>query len=354
MTGKDASRKPPPPHAPLLQMAYGALTTQILCVAAQLGLAERLAQEGPSTAEKLAPEVGTAASIVERILRALVSLGVCEEIDDNRFRLTALGEFLRPSHPDSVEARVLLNGQVFYRMWGDLIETVRTGESGPQRVVGMPLYEYFVSEPQIGALFDRTMTSVARHRHRPAVDAYDFGQFATLVDVGGGDGGLMTEILKVFPQSTGIVFDLPRAAANAQESIDAAGLTDRCRFVGGDAFQSVPAGADAYILSNFVVSWGDDQAAIPLRNCRDALAKNGKVLLIEWIMPAGTEPREGFWPWDTTVAMDLNMLALFGAGSGRVRTLSGFRDLLAAAGFEMIAVIPTSGSISVIEARPLS
>jgi hypothetical protein len=253
-----------------------------------------------------------------------------------------------------VEARVRLNGQVFYRMWGELIETVRTGESGPQRVVGMPLYEYFVSEPQIGALFDRTMTSVARHRHRPAVDAYDFGQFATLVDVGGGDGGLMTEILKVFPQSTGIVFDLPRAAANAQESIDAAGLTDRCRFVGGDAFQSVPAGADAYILSNFVVSWGDDQAVIPLRNCRDALAKNGKVLLIEWIMPAGTEPREGFWAWDATVAMDLNMLALFRGGSGRVRTLSGFRDLLAAAGFEMIAVIPTSGSVSVIEARPLS
>ena len=121
-----------------------------------------------------------------------------------------------------------------------------------------------------------------------------------------------------------------------------------------DAFQSVPARADAYILSNFIVSWGDDQAVIPLRNCRDALAKNGKVLLIEWIMPAGTEPREGFWPWDTTVAMDLNMLALFGGGSGRVRTLSGFRDLLAAAGFEMIAVIPTSGSVSVIEARPLS
>ena len=136
MTGKDASRKPPPPHAPLLQMAYGALTTQILCVATQWGLAERLTQEGPSTAEKLAPEVGTAASIVERILRALVSLGVCEEIDGDRFRLTALGEYLRPSHPDSVEARVRLNGQVFYRMWGELIETVRTGESGPQHAWG--------------------------------------------------------------------------------------------------------------------------------------------------------------------------------------------------------------------------
>jgi len=334
-------------------MAYGALNTQILCVAAQLGLAERLARDGPCTADKLATGVGTNASIVERMLPALVSLGVCEEIDGNRFRLTPLGEYLRPSHPDSVEARVLLNGQVFYRMWGELSETVRTGESGSQRAVGMPLYDYFVSEPQIGALFDRTMTSVARHRHSPAVDAYDFGQFATLIDVGGGDGGLIVEILRAHPQSTGVVFDLPRAAANAKHTIDAAGLAARCRFIGGDAFQSVPSGADAYVLSNFLVSWGDDEAIIPLRNCRNAVGRTGRVLLIEWIMPAGNEPPEDFWLWDATVAMDLNMLALFGSGSGRVRTRSGFRDLLASAGLELTAVIPTSGSVSVIEARPV-
>jgi hypothetical protein len=246
-----------PPYAPLLQMAYGALSTQILCVAAQLGLAERLARDGPITAMELAPKLAIDAALVERVLRALVSMNVCTELEGSRFQLTPLGEYLRPTHPDSVEARVLLNGQVFYQMWGELIETVRTGESGSQRIVGMPLYEYFVKAPQVGALFDRTMASAARYRHRPAVDAYDFGQFRMVVDIGGGNGALMAEILQVHPQLTGIVYDLPRAAAAAQQTIDAHGLTDRCRFVGGDAFETVPAGGDAYVFSNFLVSWGD-------------------------------------------------------------------------------------------------
>ena len=167
-----------PPYAPLLETAYGALRAQILCVAAELGLAERLAQNGPATASELAPKLGVEAAVLERVLRGLVSMNVCDEIEGSRFRLTALGEYLRPNHPDSVEARVLLHGQVFYRMWGELAETVRTGEGGSQLAFGMPSYEYFIKEPQIGALFDRTMASEGPFRHRPAVEAYDFGQFS--------------------------------------------------------------------------------------------------------------------------------------------------------------------------------
>jgi SAM-dependent methyltransferase len=340
------------PYAPLLEMAYGALRAQILCVTAELGLAERLAQNGPATASELAPKLGVDAAVLERVLRGLVSMNVCDEIEGNRFRLTALGEYLRPNHPDSVEARVLLHGQVFYRMWGELAETVRTGEGGSQLALGMPSYEYFIKEPQVGLLFDRTMASEGPFRHRPAVEAYDFGQFATVVDVGGGNGALMAEILKASPQPAGIVFDLPRAAPAAQQTIDAGGLRDRCRFVAGDAFETVPDGGDAYVLSNFLVSWPDDQAVILLRNCRKAIAENGKVLLIEWVMPAGNEPRERFRFFDT-VSRDLIMLSVNGSEGGRVRTRSEFQDLLAAAGFELTAVIPTRGSVSVIEARPV-
>jgi len=334
-------------------MAYGALSTQILCIAAQLGLAEELALAGPITAMELATKLPIDPALLERILRALVSMNVCSELGGSRFQLASLGEYLRPNHPESLEARVLLNGLVFYRMWGELIETVRTGVSGSQRTVGMPLYEYFVQAPQVGALFDRTMASAAQYRHRPAVAAYDFGQFKTVVDIGGGNGALMAEILQLHPQLTGIVFDLPRAARAAQQTIDAHGLSDRCRFVGGDAFEGVPAGGDAYVFSNFLVSWGDDEAVIPLRNCRKTIAENGKILLIEWVMPAGGEFREDFRFWDTAIAMDVNMLSLFGGGSGRVRTSSAFRDLLAAAGFGLISVVPTRGSVSVIEAGPL-
>ncbi len=341
-----------PPYAPLLETAYGALRAQILCVAAELGLAERLAQNGPVTASELASGLGVDAAVLERVLRGLVSMNVCDEIEGSRFRLTGLGEYLRPQHPDSVEARVLLHGRVFYRMWDKLAETVRTGESGCQLALGMPSQEYLIKEPQVGLLFDRTMASEGPFRHRPAVEAYDFGQFATVVDVGGGNGALMAEILKAYSRPAGIVFDLPRAAAAAQQTIDAGGLGGRCRFVAGDAFETVPEGGDAYVLANFLVSWGDDQAVILLRNCRKAIAENGKALLIEWVMPAGNEPREGFRFFDT-VSRDLIMLSVNGSSRGRVRTRAEFHDLLTAAGFEMTAIIPTRGSVSVIEARPL-
>ena len=161
----------------------------------------------------------------------------------------------------------------------------------------------------------------------------------------------MAEILKAYPQPSGVVFDLPRAEAAAQHTMDAGRFGDRCRFVGGDAFETVPAGGDAYVLSNFLVIWEDDRAVIPLRNCRKAIVKDGKVLLLEWVMPAGKEPRDDFRFWDT-VARDLLMLTILGSGNGRVRTKSGFQDLLSAAGFEMTAIISTRGSVSVIEGRP--
>ena len=270
-----------PSYAPLLETAYGALRAQILCVAAELGIAERLWHDGPVTASELAPKLGIDATVLERVLRGLVSMNVCDEIEGSRFRLTALGEYLRPNHPDSVEPRVLLHGKFFHRLWDNLTETVRTGEGGGQRVLAMPSHEYLAKEPQIGALFDRTMASEGPFRHRPAVEAYDFGQFGTVIDVGGGNGALIVEILTVYAQPTGIVFDLTRTAPAAKQAIDASRLGDRCRFIGGDAFETVPSGGDAYVLSNFLVSWADDQALDLLRNCRKVIAENGKVLLIE-------------------------------------------------------------------------
>ena len=341
-----------PPYAPLLETAYGALRAQILCVAAELGIAERLWHDGPVTASELAPKLGIDATVLERVLRGLVSMNVCDEIEGSRFRLTALGEYLRPNHPDSVEPRVLLHGKFFHRLWDNLTETVRTGEGGGQRVLAMPSHEYLAKEPQIGALFDRTMASEGPFRHRPAVEAYDFGQFGTVIDVGGGNGALMVEILTAYSQPTGIVFDLPRTAPAAEQTIDASRLGDRCRFIGGYAFETVPSGGDAYVLSNFLVGWADDRALVLLRNCRKAIAATGKVLLIEWIMPVGDEARGRFRFFDT-VSRDLIMLSVSGTGGGRVRTRSDFRDLLAAAGFEVTAVIPTSGSVNVIEARPV-
>jgi hypothetical protein len=164
-----------------------------------------------------------------------------------------------------------------------------------------------------------------RYRLRSAVEAYDFGQFRTVVDVGGGNGALMVELLRMYPRPGGIVFDVPRLGEGARQMINAAGLMARCQFQAGNAFEAVPAGGDAYVLSNFVINWPDHEAIVPLRNCRKSIAPDGELLLGEWIMPSGDEPKEGLRFWDT-VTMDLVMLTVFGSGGGHVRTrcLSGF------------------------------
>jgi hypothetical protein len=170
----------------------------------------------------------------------------------------------------------------------------------------MPFFDYLSRTPAAGSLFDRAMTSAGwlRYRFLLAVDAYNFGKFKMIVDIGGGNGTLMVELLKKYPQPTGTLFDVPRLADATQQTIEAAGLTARCQFLGGNAFEAVRPGADAYLLSNFVINWGDEEAVEPLRNCRKVIAEVGKLLLVEWIVPTGDEPKEGFRFWDA-VTMDL-------------------------------------------------
>ncbi len=191
----------------------------------------------------------------------------------------------------------------------------------------------------------------ARFRLGPAAAAYDFGRFGTVVDVGGGNGALLIEILRAYDGPRGVVFDVPAVAERARQNIAAAGLADRCTAVGGSALEAVPEGADAYILSNFLVDMDDERAAGILRRCHGAMAPGGRVLLIEWVMPTGSATTDPHTFWDTTT-MDLIMLAHGGAGGGRVRTAEEFRAVLAAGGFALRDIIPTAASVSVIEAFP--
>jgi SAM-dependent methyltransferase len=231
-------------------------------------------------------------------------------------------------------------------------DRARTGEAASQRRFGIPFYDYLASNPAVGTLFDRTMASAVRYRHQPVVEAYEFGQFRTIVDVGGGNGALMVEVLTAYPHLTGIVFDVPRRADGVRQTMEAAGLTARCRFSGGNALEAVPAGDDAYILSNLILNWEDEEAIVALQNCREGIAPQGKLLLVDWIIPAADEPREGFRFWDT-VMTDLIMLVTFRSQRGRIRTRAEFQALLCAAGFTLTALVPTHASVWVIEAVPI-
>jgi len=338
------------PQADLLRLAFGAQAAQVVYVAAKLGLADLL-KDGSLAATDLAAAAGIDAASLRRILRSLVSLGVCTETAGDRFALTDMGQYLRADRPDSVQPRAILNTEVLQPLWGELLHTVRTGESGAARVLGMPLFEYLSARPEIGALFDRTMASYARYRLGTAIGAYDFGQFGTIVDVGGGNGALLIEILRAYDGPQGIVFDLPAVAERARQHVAAADLVDRCVVVGGSALETVPSGGDAYILSNFLINMDDERAAEILRRCREAMADGGRVLLIEPVMPAGGEPTDLHKSWDTTT-IDLTMLSIDGAGGWRVRTAEEFRTLLEAGGFTLTTIIPTASSVSLIEAHP--
>ena len=338
------------PQAELLRLAYSALAAQVVYVAAKLGLADLL-KDGPRTAADLAPAAGVDTAILTRVLRALVSLGVLAELAGDRFALTEVGQHLRADREDTVQPRAIFNTEVLQPVWGELLHTLRTGESATARVYGRPLYQHFAENPEIGALFDRTMASAARFRPGPAAAAYDFGRFGTIVDVGGGNGALLVEILRAYDGPRGVVFDVPAVAERARQNIAAAGLADRCTAVGRSALEAVPEGADAYILSNFLIFMGDERAAGILRRCRAAMAAGGRVLLIEWVMPAGGETADPYKFWDTT-ARDLIMLSGYGAPGGRARTAEEFRALLEAGGLTLAGIIPTTSPVSVIEALP--
>ena len=334
-------------HAHLLRLVYGGQVAQIIYVAAKLGLPDLLAA-GTRTTSELATATSIEEPTLRRVLRGLVALGLCCEVPPERYMLSELGQFLRADHPRSLRARTLFNAEVLSPIWERMLDTTRTGTSGALSALGMPFYEYLRQHPETGELFDRTMADAIRYRVQAALEAYDFSDFRKVVDVGGGNGAFMVEILKRWTRLEGVVFELPIVAERTRHIIVATPESTRCTVQAGNALERVTEGADCYVLSNLLVSMDDDDAAKILRSCRRAMAAGGKVIIIEWIMPTGAEQPDEFMRWDIA-SMDLNMLAIHGAGGWRVRTRDEFEQIIAAVGLVVIRVVPTTSAVSVIE-----
>ena len=334
-------------HAQVLQLVYGAQVAQIIYVAAALGVPDLLAG-GTRTRTELATAARIEERTLHRLLRGLIALGLCCEVEAERYMLSELGQFLRSDHPRSLRARILFNTEVLSPIWGRLLDTARTGASGALAALGMPFYEYLQHHADIGELFDRTMADAIRYRVQGALEAYDFSGFRKIVDVGGGNGAFVVEVLKRSPRLEGVVFDLPNVAERTRHTIAAMPEGARCRVDAGNALERVTEGADCYVLSNLLVSMRDAEAAKVLQSCRRAMAGDGKVIIVEWIMPTGAEQSDEFARWDMA-SMDLNMLAIHGAGGWRVRTRYEFEQIIEAAGLVVSCVLPTTSPISIIE-----
>ncbi len=326
----------------LRHLIFGFRVTQALYVATELGVADLLAS-GPQSADDLATACGAHAPSLYRVLRLLASEGVFTEIADGRFALTPMAEALRHDAPGSLRASVLFNaGETMWRSWGHLVHAVRTGEPAFDHAHGVDFFEYYRRYPDEWAIFDQVMTSQTAPLTRAVACAYDFSPCRTIVDVGGGRGALALGLLEAYPHLRGIVFDQPAVAAGARQAIEAAGLTDRCEAVGGDFFAAVPEGGDTYLAKYILHDWDDERCVAILRACRRAVPEDGRLLVIELLIPPG-EARS------YAKSQDVNMLVGL---TGRERTEAEYRALYAAAGFTLTKTIPAQGELHVIEGIP--
>lgn len=336
----------PPPGA-LLQVITGFTRSQVVHVAAQLGLADLLAA-GPRSVADLAAATGTHAPALARLVRALAALGLVADADGGRVELTAAGALLRSDVPESLRAAALfLVGPWSWRAWGDLLYSVRTGEPAFDRAFGMSNFAYWEHDPEAGAIHDAYFRAMARTTNAPLVAAYDFGRFGVVVDVGGSAGALLAAILRAHQDVRGILFDLPHVVAGAGPVLAEAGVAGRCAVVGGSFFDAVPTCGDAYLLKYILHDWDDARAATILRRCREALAPGAVLLVIEQVLP---EQLEAGAAAERLARLDLQMLVM--TPGGRERTESEFRRLLADAGFELRQAIPTQSPFSILEAVP--
>ncbi len=323
----------------MIRLITGFWISRAVYIAAQLGVADLLT-DGPQDIEHIARATMSHGPSLYRVLRTLASVGIFTEDGQSRFSLTPLGATLQTGVPGSLRAWVNVQlGDEHYRAWGHALHSVRTGESAFEHVFGMGVWRYRAQNVEHARLFDEAMANLTPMYN--IVSSYSFSKFDKIVDVGGGDGGLLVAILEANPTLQGVLFDLPHVAAKATRRIAEAGLAGRCQVVAGDASSSVPDGGDAYILSRVIHDWDDARSIAILKNCHRAMAATGTLLLIEGVVRPGNES-------DFTKLFDLNMLVLAG---GRERTVAEYQALLEAAGFAMARIIPTRSvmGVSVIE-----
>jgi len=328
----------------LTRLISGAQVARMISVAAELGIADLL-ENGPRSCDELAGATRTHAPSLYRLLRALASLGVFAEVGEHRFALTPLAQPLRSQVPGSLRALALFqNDDWYWQVYRALPYSLRTGAPATEHLWGKGLFEYFAEHPEAARRFDAGMASRHAESNAALAAGFDFAGIGTLVDVGGGNGSLLAAVLGAHPAMRGVLFDLPRVVAGAHERLTAAGVAERCRVVGGDFFEAVPPGGDAYLLSNVLHDWDDEGAAALLRTIHRAMPSHGRLLVVnEQVIPPGNAPHPG-------KLGDITMLLI----GGRERTEAEWRGLVEQSGFVLrrIVPLPSRTGAGVIEGAP--
>ena len=335
----------PDPSIELMRLVTGAWAARLVHTAVELGIADHLAST-PCDVDFLTAQIGAHAPSLARLLRALTAIGVLHESEERLYSLTPLGVTLRSNVPGSMRAWVFLAfSDDQGTAWQALSHAVRTGELAFRHIFGTDIWTRLAERPEAARLFDDAMQSLTQGANGRLITNYPFEKFGRIVDVGGGNGSLLLPVLGRHPAMRATIFDLPHVAEAARSRIAAAGLSDRCEAVGGDAFVAVPAGADAYVLKGVIHDWDDKEAIAILRTCRAAMSDGSKLILIERILPEQIDPDDALTR--AKFIHDINMMVNPG---GRERTEAEFHNLLAQADLQLTRVLSMPGPLAVMEA----
>jgi ubiquinone/menaquinone biosynthesis C-methylase UbiE/predicted transcriptional regulator len=325
----------------LLEMMYGYQKSQALFVAAKLRIADILSN-GSKTADELAKATGVNSRSIYHLMRSLISVGVFSTEDNDKFKLNPMGKHLLTGTSDSLRGTVMAMGDESYQAWGNLLYSIKTGKTAFNHTFNRDFYSYLKQDWEASVNFNECMKETTREWLLPVLEAYDFSEVKTLVDVGGGIGTLTAVILNANPKMQAILFDREDVVVGAQRVLEGAGVADRCQIVGGNFFDAVLPDGDLYLISRVLLNWDDTDAIKILTNCYQAMTVKDRLVVVDFMLPKGKiSPLIGLG--------SLNLFLLFG---NFTRTEDEFYNLLSSAGFKVTNTIQTTGPVSAIEAKP--
>lgn len=335
----------------MMQLSNGLVLSAALQSITRLKIADLLA-DGALPVSRLAVTSGTNPDALYRIMRLLASVGVFAELPGKVFAITPMSQLMRSNTPGSMRDMILwISNRFHFQVFGEMEHSLRTGQPAVEKVCGKPAFEAIFGDPEIASDFNLAMTAVSRRIAPALIEVYDFSEIGTLMDVAGGHGAVLCEILARYPKMKGILLDIPNVIDEANGYICSLKMEERCQTIRGDFFKEIPAGADAYYMQHILHDWNDERSLKILANCRRALeghknartpgASSGCLLIVDSIVPETSDPHPSKW-------LDMSMMLLPG---GRERTRPEWDALLAKAGFEVTRIFPMKTAESLIEAK---
>lgn len=329
------------PMACVTGIGLGYLYSAAMRAVVELRIPDLLA-DGPRTADELAAITATSSSHLRRVLRALAGCGLFVQSQSGRFGLTATGALLCTSHESSLrDAVLMMTSDPFLEAGIHLLDALRSGGNAFEVLRGLSFFEYLCQTPTAAQIFHAGMANFATTENAPIAATYDFSPFSRVIDVGGGYGGFLRQILVRHPHLHGVLYDTPDVVRD-QRHLQLHDVSDRVTVVGGDFFTSIPSGADVCIVKRVLHDWSDQDCRRILRRCREAIDADGRILIIDALVQEDNQP-------SLVNGVDLLMLA---ASDGHERNDREFATLLASAGLALHRVIPTPSMLSIIEAVP--